>query len=106
MYSAEKSSGTSVCSAMNDGGSTPASRSRRSSRPCSCRRHLLPILSGQESGFFEAATKLNRGALATSVWVVDQAGRWPASVDSLAFNASSTRSVLRLLAMDHPTTFP
>jgi hypothetical protein len=61
---------------------------------------------GQESGFFEAATKLNRGALATSVWVVDQAGRWPASVDSLAFNASSTRSVLRLLAKDHPTTFP
>src|SRR5215211_1966444 len=37
---------------------------------------------GQESGFFESATELNRGVLATSIRVMDQSGRWPASIDS------------------------
>src|SRR5215212_4311515 len=35
----------------------------------------------QESCFFEAATELHRGVLATSVLVVNQPRLWPASID-------------------------
>jgi hypothetical protein len=60
---------------------------------------------GQKTFLLEPASELNRRVLAASVGVMDEPWLGPASVVRLAFKASTTSSVLRLLAMGQPTIF-